>query len=149
MATAVTCPPPATQDELAARVDALEQRMAGRNALTLMVFSGELDRLIAAFNLAVAAAACGMPVHMFFTFWGATALRRRGAHGRRGLIERLFGLLLPGGSSGLPLSRFDLFGLGRLLVRRQMQRRAMRHPVGWAASAPRYAALYDSIGSTS
>ncbi|QKV19588.1 glycogen synthase GlgA [Oricola thermophila] len=27
----------------------------------------------------------------------------------------------------------------------RMQRRAMAHPVGWAASAPRYAALYESI----
>ena len=27
----------------------------------------------------------------------------------------------------------------------RMQRRAMQHPVGWAASAPRYAALYESL----
>ncbi|MGE0482589.1 MAG: DsrE/DsrF/DrsH-like family protein [Gammaproteobacteria bacterium] len=123
MALAATCPPLGTDADLAARVAALEQRVAARKSLTLMIFSGDMDRLLAAFNLAVAAAACGMPVTMFFTFWGSTALKRRTVGGKRGLTERLFGLLLPGGSAHRPLSRFDFLGLGRLLMRRQMRRR--------------------------
>jgi peroxiredoxin family protein len=123
MAIAVTSPPSGAQADLAARVTALEERLAARKSLTLMVFSGDMDRLLAAFNLAVAAAACGMPVSMFFTFWGATALKQRTLGGKRGLTERLFGLLLPGGSGHRPLSRFDFLGLGRLLMRHQMKRR--------------------------
>src|SRR6187399_1930287 len=48
--------------------------------LSLIVFSGSLDRLIAAFVLATGAAAMGMQVSMFFTFWGTAALRQDAAH---------------------------------------------------------------------
>ena len=47
--------------------------------LSLIVFSGSLDRLIAAFVLATGAAAMGMQVSMFFTFWATAALRKQAA----------------------------------------------------------------------
>ena len=63
---------------LRARVEKLERQLAAagdEKRLSMLVFSGELDKLLAAFTLAVGAAACGMRVAMFFTFWGAAALK--------------------------------------------------------------------------
>ena len=43
---------------------------------TLIVFSGEFDRALAAFIIANGAAAMGDDVTMFFTFWGLNILRK-------------------------------------------------------------------------
>ena len=49
-----------------------------RKKLSLIVFSGDLDKLFAAFTIATGAAASGMDVVMFFTFWGLRALKKKG-----------------------------------------------------------------------
>jgi peroxiredoxin family protein len=49
---------------------------------TIIVFSGDLDKVLAAFIIANGAAAMGRPVTMFFTFWGLTALRKSRKAGR-------------------------------------------------------------------
>src|SRR6187455_2842910 len=74
---------------------ALVQRAGGQeDRLSLIVFSGSLDRLIAAFVLATGAAAMGMKVSMFFTFWGTSALRRQNARVQKNLLSRMFGWML-------------------------------------------------------
>ncbi len=115
------------QEALERRVAALEQevaRLTDRNGVTLCVFSGDMDRLIAAFSIANSAAACGLRVGMFFTFWG-TALLRRPASRTRGkrLKERIFGWLLPSGPGRLPLSRLDMGGIGRRMILAEMRRK--------------------------
>lgn len=108
------------------RLKVLESRPAtpAAEGLTLLVFSGELDRLLAAFTVATGAAACGMPVSMFFTFWGAAALKKVGTQpGGKSLVERMFGWMLPGGLQRRPLSRLDMAGAGRKLLGREMQRK--------------------------
>ena len=63
--------PQKTPTDLESRVTSLEQRMdavSDPNALTLLVFSGELDKLMAAFTMATGAAASGMQVSVFCTF---------------------------------------------------------------------------------
>ncbi len=112
------------------RIEALESQSAGDSnnskteSLTLLVFSGELDKLLAAFVIATGAAACGMKVTMFFTFWAAAALKKRGPQARgKSLIERMFGWMLPGGFSGQKLSKLDFCGLGRRMMRREMEKK--------------------------
>jgi len=108
------------------RITALEQRVAPADVdgMALLVFSGELDRLLAAFTVATGAAACGMPVSMFFTFWGAAALKKAGPQvGDKSLVERMFGWMLPGGMERRALSRLDMGGLGRALLGREMRRK--------------------------
>ncbi len=112
------------------RFDAIEERLAAlekratSDQLTLMVFSGELDRLLAAFVTANGAAACGMEVVMFFTFWSVASLKRPGAPTKgKTLIERMFGRLLPGGLDRSKLSRLDFCGLGRRMMRWEMARK--------------------------
>ncbi|MCC7548014.1 MAG: DsrE/DsrF/DrsH-like family protein [Burkholderiales bacterium] len=114
---------------IAYRLEALEQevaRLSGRNGLTVCVFSGDLDRLIAAFSIANGAAACGLRVCMFFTFWGTTLLRRpRVASRGKRLVERMLGWLLPAGPHAVRLSRLDLGGLGRRMILAEMRRKGV------------------------
>lgn len=111
--------------ELAKRVSDLERQVAALakdSGVTLCVFSNDLDRLLAAFSIANGAAACGMRVSMFFTFWGTTLLRRDAPQSKgKPLIERMFGWMLPAGARRQSLSRMHMGGLGKLLIEREMR----------------------------
>ena len=99
------------------------QRGAGQeDKLSLIVFSGSLDRLIAAFVLATGAAAMGMQVSMFFTFWGTAALRKQSVRVKKTLLERLFGWMLPRGVKQLPLSQMNMAGGGPAMIRYIMRK---------------------------
>ncbi|MCU0864015.1 MAG: DsrE/DsrF/DrsH-like family protein [Planctomycetes bacterium] len=91
-------------------------------AASYLVFSGELDRLLMAFTLATTSAAGGLRTSMFFTFWSLSALRQPASSRGKGLIERMFGWLLPRGSASLPLSRLQFLGIGPRLIRWRMRR---------------------------
>ncbi len=92
-----------------------------RNGVTIVVFSGDFDRVQAAFNIAVGAASSGMPVTMFFTFWGLDVITRPDAtRVGRDPLRTAFRWLKPGGARRLPLSRFNFAGLGPVLMRRLM-----------------------------
>jgi peroxiredoxin family protein len=93
-----------------------------RDKLSLIVFSGSLDRLIAAFVLATGAAAMGMQVSMFFTFWGTSALRRERARVKKTLLGRVFGWMLPSGAKKLPLSQMNMGGGGPAMIRYVMKK---------------------------
>ncbi|HEX5098085.1 MAG TPA: DsrE/DsrF/DrsH-like family protein [Polyangiaceae bacterium] len=105
---------------------ALVKPAAGQeDRLSLIVFSGSLDRLIAAFVLATGAAAMGMRVSMFFTFWGTSALRRDAAHIKKSLLERMFGWMLPKGVRKLPLSQMNMGGGGPMMIRYVMKKKGV------------------------
>jgi peroxiredoxin family protein len=104
-------------------VEAQLEKKTASNELTLVVFSGELDKLMAAYNIANAAASCGMKVSMFFTFWGAAALKKKTLLSEKTWVERAFGILLPGGLGSRKLSRLDMLGIGRHLMGREMNQK--------------------------
>jgi len=105
--------------------NALVQHSGGQeDRLSLIVFSGSLDRLIAAFVLATGAAAMGMKVSMFFTFWGTSALRRS-AQVKKTLLERMFGWMLPTGVKKLPLSQMNMGGGGPMMIRYIMKKKGV------------------------
>jgi peroxiredoxin family protein len=109
----------------AARLDGTAELVRGaaqQEKLSLIVFSGSLDRLIAAFVLATGAAAMGMQVSMFFTFWGTAALRRENVRVKKNLLERMFGWMLPKGAKKLPLSQMNMAGGGPLMIRYVMKK---------------------------
>ncbi len=114
-------------EDLSRRVLELEQKAdssTDRNALSMVVFSGELDKLLAAFVIATGGAACDMNVSMFFTFWGTAALKKSGPQtGDKTLTERIFGWMLPGGVHKRKLSRMDMGGLGRHMMGREMKKK--------------------------
>jgi peroxiredoxin family protein len=94
--------------------------------VTIVLLSGDMDRAMAAFIIATGAAAMGMQVTMFFTFWGLNAIRRKGtASGAKDWLRRMFGLLNRGGAESLPLSRFHFGGLGTTMMKRVMSQNRM------------------------
>ena len=88
-----------------------------RNA-TMVVFSGELDKVLAAMIIAQGAVAGGKNVTLFFTFWGLNALRKRqSVKVRKNLIERMFGWMMPRGARKLPLSNMNMLGVGPAMIK--------------------------------
>ena len=87
--------------------------------ITFVVFSGDFDRLAAAFTMANAAAAMGVEVSMFFNFWGILALRERRRLRGKSLLDGLLSLFLPRGLGRS--SRMSMFGLGPVAFGRIMR----------------------------
>jgi peroxiredoxin family protein len=94
--------------------------------VTIVLLSGDLDRAMAAFIIATGAAAMGMRVTMFFTFWGLNTIRRNGASNQaKDWLRRMFGFLNKGGAERLPLSRFHFGGLGTRMMQTVMRQNKM------------------------
>ena len=87
--------------------------------MALIVFSGDMDKLFAAFTLATGAAASGMEVVMFFTFWGLRALRKKVRTGSS-LFGRMVGWMYGGDIERAGPSRFGFGGLGRWMFKKMM-----------------------------
>ena len=93
-----------------------------KEKLTIVVFSGDLDRAFAAFILATTGASMGMEVSMFFTFWGLNIIKRNeGGIKSKGLMRKMLNLMNRGGSQRLKLSKFHMFGLGTWMMKRLMK----------------------------
>ena len=96
--------------------------MADKEKLTIVVFSGELDKALAAFILATTGASMGMEVTMFFTFWGLNIIKKNeGSIKSQGFKKKMFNLLNRGGSRRLKLSRFHMLGLGTWMMKKVMK----------------------------
>jgi peroxiredoxin family protein len=103
-----------------------ELRESKPDRVTIVLLSGDLDRAMAAFIIATGAAAMGMQVTMFFTFWGLNTIRRKGASSSASdWLRRMFGFLNKGGADQLPLSRFHFGGLGTRMMRKVMKQNRM------------------------
>ncbi|NRF97641.1 DsrE/DsrF/DrsH-like family protein [Paenibacillus dendritiformis] len=90
---------------------------------TIVLFSGEMDKAMAAFIIANGAAAYEHEVTIFFTFWGLNALRRDEAvQIRKGWLERAFGFLMPRGANKLGLSKMNYLGMGPKMMKHVMKK---------------------------
>lgn len=88
----------------------------------IIVFSGDLDKAIASFIIANAAASMGRQVSMFFTFWGLNILRRpERVKTSKDFISRMFGVMMPRGSQKLSLSKMNMGGMGAKMIRGVMK----------------------------
>lgn len=98
--------------------DSIMAKGSGGNDKTFVVFSGDLDKAIAAFIMANGAVAMERNVTVFFTFWGLNILRKaKKVRVRKNLIERMFGFMMPRGSKKLGLSRMNMGGMGAKMIR--------------------------------
>src|SRR5919106_1227119 len=103
-----------------------ELRETKPDKVTIVLLSGDMDRAMAAFIIATGAAAMGMEVTMFFTFWGLNAIRRKGGMtSAKDWLRRMFGFLNRGGAETLPLSRFHFGGLGTSMMHKVMKQNRM------------------------
>ena len=96
--------------------------MAEKEKLTMVVFSGDMDRALIAFMLAIMGASMAMEVTMFFTFWGLDIVRRNeGGIKGKGLKRKMLNFINRGGSRRLKLSRFHMLGLGTWMMKQLMK----------------------------
>jgi peroxiredoxin family protein len=117
-----------TIEDLAQRVRQLETELdvlkknTPDDQLTMVVFSGDLDRLLAAFIIATGAAAMYERVVMFFTFWGIPSLRDAEKRIKKAdVMAKMFGKMLPKGPGELKLSRMNMAGLGTRMIKGLMK----------------------------
>jgi len=110
-------------EELKSRVDALSKKTV-ENKLSMVVFSGDLDKVLAAFVIATGAVAMGMEVVMFFTFWGTAVLRdKKKRVGGKDLMGKMFGAMLPSGTGDVKLSNMNMGGMGTAMMKSLMKKK--------------------------
>lgn len=94
---------------------------SGRSA-SIVLFSNDLDKAMAALIIACGMAVSGKKVGIFFTFWGLSVLRRNPAPAvRKNLLSRMFGWMLPRGASELSLSKMNMCGAGTAMMKHVMK----------------------------
>ena len=110
-------------EALEARVQELEQAPAQdiEDKLSMVVFSGDLDKTIAAFIIATGADAMVMEVSMFFTFWGLSIVKKQKVYDGKNFLEKGFTAMLPGNTQQMGLSQMNFFGAGAKIIRKLMQ----------------------------
>ena len=109
--------------ELKKQVEALAEA-SPENKIALIMFSGELDKVLAAFVIATGAAAMGMDVVMFFTFWGTPILRDKGKKvGGKDFMGKMFSAMLPKGTSEVKLSKMNMAGMGTAMMKSLMKKK--------------------------
>jgi peroxiredoxin family protein len=94
-----------------------------KDQLSMVVFSGDLDKILAAMIIATGAAAFDMKVKLFFTFWATAALRdpRKKVKGKN-FMAKMFGMMLPKGSGKIKLSKMNMCGMGTSMIKGIMKK---------------------------
>jgi NADPH-dependent 2,4-dienoyl-CoA reductase/sulfur reductase-like enzyme/peroxiredoxin family protein/rhodanese-related sulfurtransferase/TusA-related sulfurtransferase len=99
-----------------------QQLESNSNDKSIVLFSGDLDKAIAAMIIANGAASMGRKVTIFYTFWGLNVLRRTNrVKVKKTAIEIMFGWMMPRGSQKLGLSRMNMAGMGGKMIRHVMK----------------------------
>lgn len=110
------------------------------NKLSMVVFSGDLDKVLASMVIATGAVAMGMEVVMFFTFWGTPVLRDANKSvGGKDMMGKMFGAILPKGTGQVKLSKMNMGGMGTMMMKNLMQKKNV-------ASLEEMLALAEELG---
>ena len=95
-----------------------------KNKLSMVIFSGDLDKLLAAFIIATGALAMGLEVVMFFTFWATPSLRDKKKKGKgKDIFGKMFGFMLPKGAGKTQLSKMHMAGMGTGMMKHLMKKK--------------------------
>lgn len=109
--------------KMKAQLDSISGRTP-ENKLSMVVFSGDLDKVLAAFVIATGAIAMGMEVVMFFTFWATPVLRdKKKKEPSKDLMSTMFGKMLPKGPGCVKLSKMNMGGMGTAMMKSLMQKK--------------------------
>jgi peroxiredoxin family protein len=110
--------------KLEAKLEEFQKRLP-EDRVSIVLFSGDLDRVLAAFIIATGAAAMGQQVSMFVTFWGYNAIRRSRRMAGKNLMQRMLALMTPSSSKAMPLSKLNMFGMGAKMMRAMMKQKGV------------------------
>lgn len=98
----------------------------GDSGKTLILFSDDLDKVLATFVLANGAAATGRKVSIFFTFWGLNAIKKTNRPKvTKDFFGRMFSWMLPSDSTRLALSKMNMMGMGAKMMRYLMRKKGV------------------------
>lgn len=90
---------------------------------TIVLFSGDYDKAMAAYIIANGAAAYDHEVTIFHTFWGINALRKQEPVAvQKGFLERMFAKMMPRGAEKLGLSNMQMLGMGPKMIKHVMNK---------------------------
>ncbi len=91
---------------------------------TMVIFSNDFDKMVAAFIIANGAVSMGSNVTLFFTFWGLNLLRKDNkVKVKKSIVERMFGMMMPRGPEKLTLSKMNMGGMGSVMIRSIMKKK--------------------------
>jgi peroxiredoxin family protein len=94
-----------------------------KDQLSMVVFSGDLDKILAAMIIATGATAMDMEVKLFFTFWATAALRDpKKKVGGKNFMSKMFGIMLPKGYNKIKLSKMNMAGMGTSMMKGIMKK---------------------------
>ena len=108
-------------DELTNKVTYLENNR--KDQLSMAIVSGDMDKILAAMVISLAAAAMDTQVKLFFSFWSLSALRdpKKSPKGKD-FISKMFGIMLPNGKDKLKLSNMNMAGMGPMMIKMLMKK---------------------------
>lgn len=86
---------------------------------SIVVFSGDMDKVMAAFIIATTAAASGIETSMFFTFWGLQAIKKPVSTGQT-FFQKMLSLFFKDIDRIGP-SKLNMGGLGRWMFKKMMK----------------------------
>jgi peroxiredoxin family protein len=92
-----------------------------KDKFNVIVFSGDMDKVLAAFILATTAASMGKEVSMFFTFWGLNVVRKKKLTSGKNILQRMMNFMNKGGADRLTLSKFNMLGMGPAMMKVMMK----------------------------
>lgn len=91
-----------------------------KDGALIVVMSGDMDKVFAAFTIATGSAAAGKPTSMFFTFWGLKAIQKGNLTGKS-FFGRMMSIMNRGGINTIGPSRFNFWGIGRWMFKKMMK----------------------------
>jgi peroxiredoxin family protein len=118
-------------NEIQEQVDILKKKITSlensrKDQLSIAIVSGDMDKILAAMVISLAAAAMDTHVKLFFSFWSLSALRdkKKKAKGKD-FISKMFGIMLPGERNKLKLSNMNMAGMGPFMIKYLMKRQGV------------------------
>ena len=109
--------------DLKIQMDSISKSTA-ENKISMIAFSGDLDKALASLIIGTGAVAMGMDVVMFFTFWGTPLLRDKNKNaGAKDIMSTMFGTMLPKGTEQTKLSKMNMGGMGTAMMKSLMKKK--------------------------
>ena len=102
----------------------MSDQAKNKDSVTIVLFSGDLDKAMAAFVIATAAASMSMKVNIFFTFWGLNVIKKKGGLIRgRNWMQKMLNIMNYGHARKLALSKMNMLGMGPVMLKAMMSQK--------------------------